>query len=80
MEINRVFDILDNLKLTSSKNDILCSKENKKWVSYSVDNFVSTVNFISAGLLALGLKKTILQPLCLTTGQNGILLIMELNR
>ena len=57
MEITRVFDILDNLKVNSSKKDILCGKENKKWVSYSVDSFVSNVNHISAGLLTLGLQK-----------------------
>lgn len=57
MEVKRVFDILDNLKVNSSKTDILNSKENKKWVSHSVSDFVSNVNFISAGLLALGLQK-----------------------
>jgi long-chain acyl-CoA synthetase len=57
MEITRVFDILDNLKVNSSKTDILNCKENKKWVSHSVSDFVSNVNFISAGLLALGLQK-----------------------
>ena len=57
MEITRVFDILDNLKLNSSKTDILNSKENKKWVSHTVTDFVNNVNYISAGLLALGLQK-----------------------
>ena len=57
MEVTRVFDILDNLKVNSSKTDILSSKENKKWVSHSVADFVSNVNDISSGLLALGLQK-----------------------
>jgi long-chain acyl-CoA synthetase len=64
MEITRVFDILDNLKLNSTKTDILNSKESitsgkaeKKWVSHSVSDFVANVNNISAGLLALGLQK-----------------------
>lgn len=57
MEINRVFDILDNLKVNSSKTDILNSKENKKWVSQTVTDFISNVNYISSGLLALGLQK-----------------------
>ena len=57
MEITRVFDILDSLKINSSKTDILNSKENKKWVSHSVTDFISNVNNISAGLLALGLQK-----------------------
>ncbi len=57
METKRVFDILDNLKTTSAKSDILNRKEAKKWISYSVNDFVSNVNNISAGLLALGLQK-----------------------
>ena len=57
MVITRVFDILDDLKNKSSKTDILNCKENKKWVSYSVNDFVENVNYVSAGLLALGLQK-----------------------
>jgi len=70
MEITRVFDILDNLKETSTKTDILSCKESqtpvsgsgekaagKKWVTYSVSDFVSNTNYVSAGLLALGLQK-----------------------
>jgi long-chain acyl-CoA synthetase len=67
MKIERVFDILDYLGANSSKEDILNSKEHvtnggeanskqpqKKWVSYSVADFVSNVNHISSGLLGLG--------------------------
>ncbi|MES2681762.1 MAG: long-chain fatty acid--CoA ligase [Bacteroidota bacterium] len=70
MKIDRVFDILDYLRTNSSKEDILNSKENvvtggdvnnqkpvKKWVSYSVADFVSNVNFLSSGLMGLGLNK-----------------------
>ncbi len=64
MEINRVFDILDNLKLNSSKADILSCKEllangkaGKKWITYSVTDFATNVDHISSGLLALGLEK-----------------------
>ncbi len=64
MDITRVFDVLDNLKETSEKSDILNCKENlpagkagKKWTSYSVSDFADNVNFVSAGLLALGLQK-----------------------
>lgn len=64
MEVNRVFDILDNLKLNSSKTDILCSKEvlpngrsGKDWTKHSVSDFVTNINYISSGLLALGLEK-----------------------
>jgi long-chain acyl-CoA synthetase len=57
MEIRRTFDILEKLKTFAPKKDILNAKENKKWISYSVDDFVSNVNYVSAGLLQLGLKK-----------------------
>lgn len=57
MEVNRVFDILENLKANSTKKDILNSKENKKWISHSVFDLITNVNYVSAGLLALGLKK-----------------------
>ncbi|HOZ88382.1 MAG TPA: AMP-binding protein, partial [Bacteroidia bacterium] len=70
MKIERVFDILDYLGANSSKEDILNSKEIvvrggdekkekplKKWVSYSVADFVSNVNHISSGLLTLNLEK-----------------------
>lgn len=57
MEINRVFDILDNLKINSSKPDILNSKENKKWIHYSVEDFYTNASLVSYGLLALGLTK-----------------------
>ncbi|MGZ4089144.1 MAG: AMP-dependent synthetase/ligase [Bacteroidia bacterium] len=57
MEIKRVFDILDDLKIKSSKTDILNSKENKKWVHYSVSDFYENAALVSSGLLALGLQK-----------------------
>jgi long-chain acyl-CoA synthetase len=57
MEVKRVFDILDNLKITSQKHDILNAKENKKWVSYSVTDFVTNSNYVSSALLHLGLQK-----------------------
>ena len=63
MEIKRVFDILDNLKISSSKNDILNAKEKqpgqqdgKKWVNYSVTDFAFNANYVSSALLYLGLK------------------------
>jgi long-chain acyl-CoA synthetase len=56
MEIKRVFDILDRLKTYAPKKDILNAKENKEWVSYSVDDFITRVNNTSAALLELGLQ------------------------
>lgn len=57
MEIKRVFDILDSLNINSSKNDILCSKENKQWIKHSVQEFHLKASLVSSGLLALGLQK-----------------------
>ncbi len=56
MEIKRVFDILDKLKNTSAKDDILCAKVNKQWVKHSVTDFVNNANYVSSALLHLGLK------------------------
>ncbi len=57
MEIKRVFDILEKLKTYAPKNDILNAKENKQWVHYSLFDFIDQANYVSAGLLQLGLKK-----------------------
>jgi len=63
MELKRVFDILERLKTFAPKKDILNAKENlpagkggKQWVSYSLDDFITNVNYVSAALLQLGLK------------------------
>jgi long-chain acyl-CoA synthetase len=56
MEIKRVFDILDKLKVYAPKKDILNAKENKVWVNYSLDDFIQNSNYVAGGLLHLGLK------------------------
>lgn len=56
MELKRVFDILDRLKTYAPKQDILNTKINKQWQSYSLDDFIENTNWVSAGLLHLGLK------------------------
>ncbi len=56
MEVKRTFDILERLKTIAPKSDILNAKENKKWVSYSVEDFVTNANLVGAALLQLGLK------------------------
>src|SRR5688572_23131496 len=55
MEIKRVFDILDMHKSIYQKDDLLCSKENKEWKKYSSHDFVVYSNFVSYGLVGLGL-------------------------
>lgn len=56
MEIKRVFDILERLTTYAPKKDILNAKENKQWVSYSVDDLINNSNYVSSALLQLGLK------------------------
>lgn len=55
MEITRVFDILELYKTTYKKDDVLSAKENKQWKKYSSDDLINYTNYVSNGLLALGL-------------------------
>jgi long-chain acyl-CoA synthetase len=57
MEITRTFDILDNYQKNFQKDDALAAKVDKKWVKYSINEYIDYVNNFSFGLLALGLKK-----------------------
>lgn len=56
MEVKRTFDILERLRTYAPKADILSAKENKEWKKYSVDDFITNANMVSAALLHLGLK------------------------
>ncbi len=56
MEIKRVFDILERLKTYAPKKDILNAKENKQWVNYSLEEFISTSDLVGHALLHLNLK------------------------
>ncbi|MBN2349676.1 MAG: long-chain fatty acid--CoA ligase [Bacteroidales bacterium] len=58
MNIKRTFDILPNyLENFPDKEDALAAKEQGIWVKYSSKQYVETANYVSYGLLALGLKK-----------------------
>ena len=57
MEITRTFDLLELYKEKYRMDDALAGKEKGVWVRYSSDQYLEQVNFISYGLLALGLKK-----------------------
>ncbi|MQY79436.1 MAG: AMP-binding protein, partial [Bacteroidetes bacterium] len=57
MEVTRIFDILDRYQKNFQKEDALAGKVDKKWVTYSTNEYISYVNNFSYGLLALGLKK-----------------------
>ena len=55
MEITRVFDILELYKTHYLKEDVLSAKENKQWKKYSSEDLINYVNWVSYGLLSLGL-------------------------
>ena len=55
--VTRIFDILQKQQNEFPKTDALSGKENNTWKSYSTEEFIRTVNEVSFGLIALGLKK-----------------------
>jgi long-chain acyl-CoA synthetase len=57
MAVTRIFDILPQLLEKYNKPDALASKENGKWVTWSTQQFVDTVNHLSYGLYNLGLER-----------------------
>ncbi len=57
MEVTRLFDMLERNVREFPHEDALCGKENGSWVKYSSDDYLTTVNNISYGLLQLGVKK-----------------------
>lgn len=57
MEITRTFDILERLDNMFIKDDILAGKQDGEWIKYSTKEYIENVNFVSYGMLALGLKK-----------------------
>src|SRR5689334_20973 len=57
MEVKRLFDILQKQKDEFPLADALAGKENGTWRKYSTQEFYSTAELVSYGLLSLGLKK-----------------------
>ncbi|GAB4473465.1 MAG: long-chain fatty acid--CoA ligase [Thermoflexibacter sp.] len=57
MELKRAFDLIYHQLEKYSRPDALNSKVNGKWVQYSTQDIIDTVNRLSLGLLKLGLKK-----------------------
>jgi long-chain acyl-CoA synthetase len=57
MKITRVFEVLEKLNGEKHNPTLLNKKVGKEWVSYSTSDFIKNVNFVSYGLLALGLKQ-----------------------
>jgi len=58
MEIQRIFDLLPYCaQQYGSKKDFFACKENNRWITYSVQDYIHYANLVSYGLLAMGLKK-----------------------
>lgn len=58
MELNRTFDILENLlQICPEKKDILACREKGSWKKYSVKEYIELVEHTSYGLMEIGLKK-----------------------
>jgi len=57
MEITRVFDMLPHYATYYPSDNALNSKENGVWVKYSIHQYIEKVNYISYGLMQLGIKK-----------------------
>lgn len=57
MEVRRLFDILERNLTEFPLEDAICGKENGIWVKYSTQEYANRVNYISYGLMQLGIKK-----------------------
>lgn len=57
MEVTRLFDLLPHYDKYFPKEDAVCGKENGVWVRYSTKEYIEKVNYISYGLMQLGIKK-----------------------
>jgi long-chain acyl-CoA synthetase len=57
MEVRRLFDFLDWQLQTNPRPDALAAKKNGRWRLYSSKEFSETVNRVSLGLDALGVRK-----------------------
>ena len=55
-ENSRIFDYLDFQLTNFPKADMICGKENGKWINYSTAEVKEIVNKLSAGLLKLGVS------------------------
>jgi long-chain acyl-CoA synthetase len=57
MNINRTFDLLENLRLNHQKSDILVAKREGNWVKFSAEDYVNNARNFAFGLLAMGFRK-----------------------
>lgn len=56
-ELKRLFDVPYYQLENRPKADALAAKENGKWVTYSIQEYIENANLVSKGLLELGIEK-----------------------
>lgn len=57
MRINTIVDLLNTLPERYNGREVLASKRNGKWVTYTAEQFRENVDLLSLGLLQLGIGK-----------------------
>ncbi len=57
MEITRLFDLLEQGKSIYGNRPALACKQNGKWIEYTITDYIENANYVSFGLLAMGLTK-----------------------
>ena len=58
MQVTRTFDLLGQYQNKfNDKEDALVGRENGTWKKYSANEYINNANFLSYGMMALGLKK-----------------------
>ncbi len=57
MQIKRTFDLLENLRINHSKQDVLAAKREGSWVKFSTNDYIRNARNFAYGLLSMGFKK-----------------------
>lgn len=57
MEVTRLFDLLEHGRSLYGTKPILACKKDGNWIEYTISEYQDYANFVSYGLLALGLNK-----------------------
>lgn len=55
--ITRTFDILGTKRASYGNRTVLAHKKNGSWVTYNMDQYIQHANYLSYGLMAMGLKR-----------------------
>ncbi len=55
--VTRIFDILDYSKQKYNKEIVFAGKDSGQWQTYSIDDYIELANYVSYGLLSMGIRK-----------------------